>query len=237
VGSNPCRWALPFVVGLYPPALGSALRRWALPSGVGLCSSSLGFTLRRWVLPFVLGVCPSPCRLRPFLVIVVWSLISPHRTLYALCSFSFGSTAHPVALRLVVRIHVASGGHMLRCSTLRRIVSWNPYRTVWLSSNLAGSLASSLGHSIVVVAVAVVGGKCSVGLDLVSGRLRREGWEKTNHDEHRGSSGDAPNGPPIPWVPPRIPPSPIPPSSELEPPTSLWTGEGRMERGRRFRVR
>jgi hypothetical protein len=39
---------------------------------------------------------------------------------------------------------------------------------------------------------------------------------------------DAPDGPPIPWVPPRVPPSPIPPSRELELPTSLWKGEGQL---------
>jgi hypothetical protein len=33
----------------------------------------------------------------------------------------------------------------------------------------------------------VAGGKFCGGLNLVSGRLRREGWEKTNHDFHRGS--------------------------------------------------
>jgi hypothetical protein len=39
---------------------------------------------------------------------------------------------------------------------------------------------------------------------------------------------DAPYRPPIPWVPPRVPPSAIPPSRELEPPTSLGKGEGRV---------
>jgi len=38
------------------------------------------------------------------------------------------------------------------------------------------------------------------------------------------------HGPPIAWVPPGVSPSLIPPSSELEPPTSLWKGEGRMQR-------
>ena len=42
-------------------------------------------------------------------------------------------------------------------------------------------------HGIVIVAVAVAGGKFCGGLNIVSGRLRREGWEKTNHDFHRGS--------------------------------------------------
>lgn len=37
--------------------------------------------------------------------------------------------------------------------------------------------------------------------------------------------GDAPDGPPIPWVPPHVPLSPVPPSSKLEPPTSLLKGE------------
>ena len=37
--------------------------------------------------------------------------------------------------------------------------------------------------------------------------------------------GDAPDGPPIPWVPPHIPLSPVPPLSELELPTSLLKGE------------
>jgi len=34
--------------------------------------------------------------------------------------------------------------------------------------------------------------------------------------------------------PPCVPPSPIPPSSELEPPTSLWKGEGRIQWGLAF---
>jgi len=36
---------------------------------------------------------------------------------------------------------------------------------------------------------------------------------------------DAPDGPPISWVPPSNTPSPIPLSSEKLPPTSLWKGE------------
>ena len=47
---------------------------------------------------------------------------------------------------------------------------------------------------------------------------------------------DALHGPPTPWVPPYVSPFPIPPSSELEPPTSLWKGEGRMQRGPSFDV-
>jgi len=39
---------------------------------------------------------------------------------------------------------------------------------------------------------------------------------------------DAPDGPPIPWVPPRVPLSPIPPSSMLDPLTSLLKGEGHV---------
>ena len=39
---------------------------------------------------------------------------------------------------------------------------------------------------------------------------------------------DALHGPPIPWVPPCVSPTPIPPLSELELPTSLWKGEGWM---------
>jgi hypothetical protein len=39
---------------------------------------------------------------------------------------------------------------------------------------------------------------------------------------------NAPDGPPIPWDPSRVPPSPIPPSRDLEPPTSLWKGEGQV---------
>jgi len=52
---------------------------------------------------------------------------------------------------------------------------------------------------------------CCVGLNAVSGGLRRWGWKKMNHDESRGSfsrrTGRASHflGPP---------PSPIPPSSE-----------------------
>jgi hypothetical protein len=39
---------------------------------------------------------------------------------------------------------------------------------------------------------------------------------------------DALDGPPIYQVPPYVSPSRIPPSSEYEPPTSLWKGEGRV---------
>jgi len=44
--------------------------------------------------------------------------------------------------------------------------------------------------------------------------------------------GDTLHGPPIVWVPPGVSPSLIPPSSELELPTSLWKGEGWMQRDR-----
>ena len=47
---------------------------------------------------------------------------------------------------------------------------------------------------------------------------------------------DALDGPPTPWVPPRISPSPIPPLSEQKPPTSLWKGEGQMQRCPGFSV-
>jgi len=39
---------------------------------------------------------------------------------------------------------------------------------------------------------------------------------------------DALDGPPISWVPPCVSPSPIPPSSDDAPPTSLWRGEGQV---------
>ena len=45
---------------------------------------------------------------------------------------------------------------------------------------------------------------------------------------------DALNGPPPPQIPPCV--SPIPPSSELEPPTSLWKGEGQMQWGPSFDI-
>jgi len=48
-------------------------------------------------------------------------------------------------------------------------------------SNSSSSLAS-----VFVVRVAGEGKRC-VGLNPVTGRLRREGWEKTNHDGSRGS--------------------------------------------------
>jgi hypothetical protein len=38
---------------------------------------------------------------------------------------------------------------------------------------------------------------------------------------------DTPPGPPTSWVPPGVPCSPNPLSSDDEPPTSLWRGEGR----------
>ena len=37
---------------------------------------------------------------------------------------------------------------------------------------------------------------------------------------------DAPPGPPTSWVPPGVPDSQNLPSSDDEPPTSLWRGEG-----------
>jgi len=40
---------------------------------------------------------------------------------------------------------------------------------------------------------------------------------------------DVLDGPPTPWVPPRVSPSPIPPSSKQKLPTSLWKGEGQMQ--------
>ena len=48
---------------------------------------------------------------------------------------------------------------------------------------------------------------------------------------------DALCGPPIPCVPPCVSPSSIPLLNELEPPTSLWKGEGRMQWGWHFQVR
>jgi hypothetical protein len=48
----------------------------------------------------------------------------------------------------------------------------------------SGSLVLSLGYGMVIVAV---GGGCCVDLNVVSGELMRKGWEKTNHDEDRGS--------------------------------------------------
>ena len=39
---------------------------------------------------------------------------------------------------------------------------------------------------------------------------------------------DVPPGHPTLWVPPNVPPRPNPLSSDSEPPTSLWKGEGRV---------
>jgi hypothetical protein len=51
---------------------------------------------------------------------------------------------------------------------------------------------------------------------------------KANHDEAVVHFQDALHGPPTSWVPPRVSPSPIPPSNDNKPPTSLWKGEGRL---------
>jgi len=55
------------------------------------------------------------------------------------------------------------------------------------------------------------------------GRIR-EGEEKTNHNPRCGSFHDALAGPPTSWVPSGVSPPQTPPSSENEPPTSLWKG-------------
>ena len=104
--------------------LGSKPRSWVL----------LGFTLRRWALPFVVGFYPS----------------------------SLGSTPHRCALPFVVGSYPSSLGSAFHHWVLPLDVveplsmSWHPYRyrrTAWLSSNSSLSLALSLGHGIVFVAV------------------------------------------------------------------------------------
>ena len=62
-------------------------------------------------------------------------------------------------------------------------------------------------------------------LNVVSSGLR-EGWEKTNHDFHRGSRLERTSWASHSCVPPHVSPSPDPSSSEIEPPISLWKGEG-----------
>ena len=61
--------------------------------------------------------------------------------------------------------------------------------------------------------------------------LRSMGWgerdgRKQTMTEVIVRFGDVPPGPPTSWVPPCLSPSPVPASSELKWPTSLWKGEG-----------
>jgi len=52
--------------------------------------------------------------------------------------------------------------------------------------------------------------------------------EQMNHNKCHDFLDTLP-GPPTAWVPPHVSPSPIPPSSGLDLPTSLWKGEGWMQ--------
>ena len=73
------------------------------------------------------------------------------------------------------------------------------------------------------------------------GWKRSVGWntrrnKKTDHDVHHGSFSWRTTWASHTLGPPLCFPSPIPPTSELEPPTSLWKGEGWMQRGPSFDV-
>ena len=72
---------------------------------------------------------------------------------------------------------------------------------------------------------------CWVGLNVVSGGLTKEGWEKRTMTQVVVRFRDVLAGPPTSWVPPGVSPSLNPSSSKNEPPTSLWRGEGRVRLG------
>ena len=131
------RWVLPSVVGLHPPSLGSTLRRWASPSVVGFYPPSLGSALHHWALPSTAGFYPSSLSSALRVASATSSSSSccpphpPRHALYAL-RLSFNSTVHLVDLCPVVRVHIVSGGFMLRCLTLRCVVLWNHLAVVEL---------------------------------------------------------------------------------------------------------
>jgi hypothetical protein len=217
LGSALRRWALPSAVGLCPPSLGSALRRWGLPSVVGFYPPSLGYALRRWVVPSVVGLCtlrrwvvPSVvgCTLRRWVVPSVVGLYPPSLA----------------ALR--------RWGSALRCWVVPSVVGLHPS-----SSGLVVVALAKPAWSVVVMRCFLIEAVWHCGWKGQSG-----GWNGRRNEENepRHSSWfvfhDVLYGPPTPWVPPCVSPSPIPPSSELEPPTSLWKGEGRMQRGPSFEV-
>jgi len=168
LGSTLHCWVLPSIVGFYPPSLGSALRRWALHSTAGFYPLPLGSTLRVASAPSSSSSCCPPILL--VMRSMLYACPSTLRHIWWTYALSFRSMLYRVTLRFVVRPYAMS------CRG-----------TIWLSSKSLGSFAWSLSHGIVIVAVAVAGGRCSVHLNLISGRLRREGWEKMNHDFHRGS--------------------------------------------------
>jgi len=85
---------------------------------------------------------------------------------------------------------------------------------LWLSSPLC-SLRHGSSRRLLLVATCRFKDTGWVSL-FEAGKMR-----EMDHDICHAHFRDAPPGPPTSWVPPN------PPSSDDEPPTSLWRGEGR----------
>jgi hypothetical protein len=101
---------------------------------------------------------------------------------------------------------------------------------------VVGAPSSNSNHRR--IQVAAVEGQYTVvqGQSMSVGRKWERKWGNTNHDESRGSFWGRTIRASHFLGPPSCFYSPIPSSSELEPPTSLWKGEGRMEPGPRSQV-
>jgi hypothetical protein len=133
-----------------------------------------------------------------------------------LSSFPTPDGVAPITTLVVVRFAVRYAGvccHRCRggCTIVKlESSSWNLYR--WRGSSV----------------------HCRTG--AVSGEEMGKEMGKMNHDKSRDSFWGRTIRASHYLSPPSCFYSPIPSSSELEPPTSLWKGEGRMQPGPRFRV-
>jgi hypothetical protein len=224
LGSALCRWVLPSVVGLHPLSLGSAFRRWVLPFTIGFyllplgsTLSSLGSAFRRWVIPFDVGLYPS---ILGFFVIGFL-----HRWMFATPVFAAITIVHIVSHYAGIVLPLSSLAMLAYCHHRTRTVVVEPIAVVepispWIKSPmwLQVGVAFSRGGIIPLFG--------ALSLGAVSGGEMGKEVGKMNHDESHGSFSGRTSwashslGPPLMLLFPKS-------FVKLEPPTSLWKGEGR----------
>jgi hypothetical protein len=127
--------------------------------------------------------------------------------------------AEPTCHRSALCVVVGPSSSSLGCHLAHiRRHWWAHSSSLGRSQGLLIVVGTSPGPTRFHWVLLLLGCPTNLGVEHMWSEARKE--EKNDHDVL--------SGPPIAWVTPHVHPSLTPPSSFVEPPTSLWRGEGQM---------